>query len=45
MIDLRYCPTQEMVVDVLYKGLAKDKDVAMRKIMSFECFDSSKVRV
>ena len=45
MIELRYCPTQEMVADVLTKALARDKYEAMRSAMRLEVFDCSKVGV
>ena len=45
VIELRYCPTQEMVVDVLTKALARDKHEAMRRVMRLEVFDYSKVGV
>ena len=45
VIELRYCPTQEMVVDVLTKALARDKHEAMRSAMRLEVFDYSKVGV
>ena len=45
MIKLRYCPTQEMVADVLTKGLARDKYEAMGRTMRLEIFDCIKVEV
>ena len=45
VIELRYCPTQEMVADVLTKALARDKHEAMRSAMRLEVFDCSKVGV
>ena len=45
VIKLRYCPTQEMVADVLTKALARDKHEAMRSAMRLEVFDYSKVGV
>ena len=45
VIELRYCPTQEMVADVLTKGLAIDKHGALKRAMRLEVFDYSKVRV
>ena len=45
LIELRYCPTQEIVANVLTKGLAKDKYEVMRKAMRLEVFDYSKVGV
>ena len=45
VIELRYCPTQEMVADVLTKALTRDKHEAMRRAMRLEAFDYSKVGV
>ena len=45
VIELRYCPTQEMVADVLTKALARDKHETMRRAMRLEVFDCSKVEV
>ena len=45
MINLRYYLIQEMVGDVLTEGLARDKHEAMKRAMSLECFDCSKVKV
>ena len=45
VIELRYCSTQQMVADVITKGLARDKHEAMRSAMRLEVFDYSKVGV
>ena len=45
VMKLRYCPTREMVADVLTKGLARDKHEAMRRAMRLEVFHYSKTGV
>ena len=41
IIDLRYCPTQDMVADVLTKALAKDRHVMLCKAMKLVSFDTT----
>ena len=41
MVSLEYCPTQEMVADVLTKGLAKDRHMELIRDMGLEDFDRS----
>ena len=45
VIELTYCPIQEMVADVLTKGLARDKHEAMRRAMRLQVFNYCKVGV
>lgn len=41
VIELRYCPTQEMVADVLTKALAKDRHETLRRAMGLVSFDTT----
>ena len=41
VINLRYCPTQDMVADVLTKALAKDRHVMLCKAMRLVSFDTT----
>ena len=40
-ICLKYCPTEDMIADVLTKPLAKDRHQALTMAMGFEAFDYS----
>ena len=40
-ICLKYCPTEDMIADVLTKPLAKDRHQALTKAMGLEAFDYS----
>ena len=40
-IELRYCPTQEMVADVLTKALAKDRHETLTRAMGIVSFDTT----
>jgi hypothetical protein len=41
LIELKYCPTQDMVADVLTKALAKDRHHILRRSMGIVSFDTS----
>ena len=41
LIRLEYCPTEDMMADVLTKALARDKHERLRKMMGFEDFGHS----
>ena len=38
-IYLKYCPIEDLIVDVLTKPLAKDRHQALRKAMILEAFN------
>ena len=40
-ICLKYCPTEDMIADMLTKPLAKDKHQTLTKAMGLEAFDYS----
>lgn len=40
-IELRYCPTEDMVADVLTKALAKDRHERLRRQMGIVSFDTT----
>jgi hypothetical protein len=42
---MKYCPTEDMIADVLTKALPEDKHQAFTKAMGLETFDYSKMRV
>ena len=36
-IKLQYCPTNDMLADIMTKALARDKHAAMRKLIGMDC--------